>query len=346
MNQNFQDIEENLLLQYLHGNADKTDRDKVENWLKADKRNRKHLDQLEALWLKSGKLDPPPLPVDISGAWDRMSDRIDKYEAEQIQSHKKSTGIRYLKYAMGAAAMIILAFGVYGILRIFSPKVKNIEISTTASIIYDTLPDNSHIMLNRQTKLTYPARFSGADREVKLRGEAYFTVTKDPSKPFIVDMGIAKVEVLGTVFNISAYPGRNIQVTVTEGRVKFFRLEPGKTDTLSLILEAGMTGMLSPGAMKPEIVEKPIPDRLFWVNHTLEFNGTSLSDVFALVEKYYGVKISVSTADIYNCRLFASFENDPVNRIMNVIAESFGLKLTIEGNNYYLSGNACSKGNN
>ncbi len=346
MNQNHQDIDENLLLQYLLGNADNTIRNTVEKWLDADSRNRKHLDQLETLWLETGKLNPPPLPVDLSKAWEQMSLRIEKHEAGQTAMHKRFAGMHYLKYALSAAALILLVFGIYAVLSILTVKVKEIEVVSTASVLHDTLPDGSRIMLNKQSKLYYSDHFQGGQRLVKLTGEAFFEVSKDSLKPFVVDAGKAKVKVLGTVFNVSAYPGNSIQVTVTEGRVLFFTLDSLNKDTLSIILEAGMSGVLEPGAPKPVIVEKSVPDKLFWANHVLDFNGTPLAEVFGLMEKYYGVKITVSTPEINNCRLSASFANDQVNRIMTVIAESFGLKLSVEGDNYYLSGNGCKKGNN
>jgi transmembrane sensor len=346
MNQNNQDIDEHLLLQYLLGNADITVRERVEKWMEADGRNRKHLDRLEALWLETGKLDPPPLAVDLPKAWDRLSSRIEKHEAGQPARQKRSAGIRYLKFALSAAALILLSIGIYVIMRSYTGKVKEIEMVATAAVVYDTLPDNSHITLNKNSKLEYPDRFEGGKRLIKLTGEAFFEVTKDPSKPFVVDAGPAKVKVLGTRFNMSAYPGQDIQVTVTEGRVLFFTLDTLTGDTASITLEAGMSGMLVKGALKPVFVEKAAPDRLYWATHALEFKGIPLAEVFAMVEKYYDVKISADTPDILNCRLSASFENDPVNHIMTVIADSFGLKLSVEGNTYHLSGDGCSKSNN
>lgn len=346
MNQNQQDIDENLLLQYLLGNASDTVRNKVGKWLDADSRNRKHLDQLESLWLETGKLDPPPLPVDLPKARERLAARIKKQEIEQAVKQKKSLGHRYLPYAISAAALVILVFGIYAILRLQTTKVKEIEIAANSSVVGDTLPDGSYITLNKESKLKYSAHFNDGKRLVKLTGEAFFEVAKDPLKPFVVDAGIAKVKVLGTVFNVSAYPGKDIQITVNKGRVLFFALDPRTGDTLSILLTTGMSGVMRQGTLKPVVVEKSSPDNLFWANRTLDFSGTPLSEVFVLVKTYYGVKISVSTPDILNCRLTASFVNEPVNNIMTVIAESLELKLSVEGNNYYFSGNGCLNENN
>ncbi len=340
------DIDDNLLLQYLLGNVNETVRNQVAKWLEADSMNRKRLDQLEALWLETGKLDPPPVPVDLSKAWDRMSSRIEKHEANVATPRKKPVGIRYLQYAFSAAAMILIIFGIYTVLKFINVNAKEIEVAANESFVSDTLPDGSSLTLNKKSQLKYPEHFQDRMRVVKLSGEAFFEVSKDPLSPFVVYAGIAIVKVLGTKFNVSAYPGQDIQVTVTEGRVLFFTLDPTKKDTLSIIVEAGMSGILKRGASKPVVVEISVPDRLFWAKHTLDFNETPLSEVFGLVEKHYGVEISVNTPDILNCRLSTSFVNDPVNRIMTVIAESFGLKLSVEGTKYFLSGNGCSKENN
>jgi ferric-dicitrate binding protein FerR (iron transport regulator) len=340
------DIDDHLLLQYLLGNTDETVRTSVREWLEADGRNRKHLDQLEALWLETGKLDPPPLPVDLQKAWERLSLRIDDHESERTVRIKKFQGMNYLKYALSAAALVLIVFGIYSVIKTLTVKLKDMEIVSAATVLHDTLPDGSRITLNKQSKLTYSGGFHDGKRLVNLTGEGLFEVSKDPSKPFVVDAGQAKIKVLGTVFNVSAYPGKNTEVTVNEGRVLFFTIGSIKGDTLSIVLEAGMSGVLEQGTLQPKIVDNPLPDKLFWVNHHLDFNGTPLSEVFELLEKYYQVKISVSTPDIRNCRLSASFVNEPVSRIITVVAESFGLEISVDGNKYFLSGNGCIKGNN
>ncbi len=344
MNQNNQDIDEFLLLQYLQGNMDGTLHNYVEKWLEAEAGNRKLLDRLEALWLETGKLNPPPLPVDLPKAWDRLSSRIEQHESGLTRLQQKYTFHRNLKIILGAAAILLLVLGINAVIRILTVKAKPFELVATTTVLHDTLPDGTHISLNRQSKLIAVGSFRGGKRLVKLTGEAFFEVSRDPSHPFVVEAGAARVMVLGTVFGVTSYPSSDIRVTVTEGRVLFFTVDSLHHDTLSVVLEAGMSGVLKHGAMKPETALRPSPDRLFWANRSLDFSDTPLSEVLDMVEKYYGVKISVSNPGIGNCRLTASFSNDPVNRLMTVIAESFGLQLTVEGNNYKLTGDGCSKG--
>ncbi len=346
MNQNRQDIDENLLLQYLLGNADDESGMKIAAWLNADSRNSKQLDQLEALWLETGRLVPPPVPVDLQKAWKNISTRIDKHEKMHASSKSTTIGRRYIYYAISAAATVILVLGIYIVMRLVTGRVKEVEIATNGLVIKKTLTDGTKILINRNSKLTCPENFPVGNRLVKLTGEAFFEVARNPSAPFVVDAGIAKVKVLGTVFNVSAYPGKDVLVTVSEGRVLFFTASANNNDTLSVILVAGMSGIYKPGSARPEILKNPLPDNLFWANRTLEFTRTPLSEVFKLIEQYYGVKVSVGNQDILDCQLSATFVNDPADRIMDIIAESFGLNVSLTNGIYYFKGNGCTKGNN
>jgi ferric-dicitrate binding protein FerR (iron transport regulator) len=90
-----------------------------------------------------------------------------------------------------------------------------------SKIVELTLSDGTNVTLNSASSITYPTSFSGKNRQVKIEGEAYFEVAHDHTKPFIVQKGDAKVEVLGTHFNINAYDDEDaIAVTLLEGSVK------------------------------------------------------------------------------------------------------------------------------
>jgi transmembrane sensor len=91
------------------------------------------------------------------------------------------------------------------------------------------------------------------------------------------------------------------------------------------------------------LVEKSTPDDLFWFDHSLEFTRTPLSKVFGLLEKNYSVTIRVSNENINNCLLTASFADDPIDRILTIISESFDLKVISNNQTYLLSGDGCTE---
>ena len=102
-----------------------------------------------------------------------------------------------------------------------------------------TLSDGTRVMLNANSKLEYPASFDDAEvREVRLKGEAHFEVTKNPHRPFVVKAGEMQTQVLGTIFDVKAYRKDAPKVTLMEGKVKVsnadteVEMHPGQTATL------------------------------------------------------------------------------------------------------------------
>jgi len=344
MNQNQGNIDENLLLQYLLGNAGAEEQKDIEGWLNKSEENRAHLDRLESLWLETGKLDPAPVAVDVESAWQKVSVRMDQAGKERsIEQKGKILEVKWLKFALGAAAMVLLFIGIYSLYRIVMKPVQERILTSVDKVLTDTLPDGSHISLNKNSNLVYPEQFEGKTREVKLTGEAFFDIRHDSVKPFIVDAGSAKIKVLGTAFRISAYPDSAVEVNLTRGRVMFFTINARTGDTNKVILIAGTKGVLPLKSIIPVLVEKSTPDDLFWFDHSLEFSSTKLSSVFRLLEKYYSVTIRVSNENINNCLLTASFADDPIDRILNVIAESFDLKVISNNQTYLLTGNGSNE---
>ena len=121
-----------------------------------------------------------------------------------------------------------VAAAVAAIVALFINLINDKEnpVSTFSTAYLETkmvvLPDSSKVWLNSATTLTYDSDFNKKDREVTLSGEAFFDVSKNPSKPFIVRMSDASITVKGTSFNVSAYDGENgIQAALLTGQIQF-----------------------------------------------------------------------------------------------------------------------------
>ncbi|MFZ4520610.1 MAG: FecR family protein [Bacteroidales bacterium] len=348
MNQNQENIDEYLLLQYLLGKADEKLSAQIQEWLLADSRNSEQLDQLESLWVESGKLSPVPVVVDVEAAWQRMSNRIDVVAATDHSSYK-ATKVRPLTmyhYLAGIAALLFLIIGSYIIFRLVNPPVNQVELASKQEIVHNTLPDGSRVTLNKNSKLLYPMEFGMENRDVSLTGEAFFEVHHDKAHPFIVKAGEASVKVLGTSFSVKNVHDGAVSVNVSEGHVMFFTIDKRSGDTVSIVLEAGESGILRKGQQRPERITEPSADTHYWANNTLDFRRTPLSEVFSLLNKYYGVEVSVSESEIMNCKLTASFTDEPAERILKVISESFNLMLEGSGSKYHLTGHGCTNENN
>jgi ferric-dicitrate binding protein FerR (iron transport regulator) len=357
MNNNSQHIDEKMLLRYLLGEASTDEMKQVRDWLKLSEKNQKLLDDYEAIWMEAGKLIPNPVAVDSQSAWERMSERVDKYEAQKAknddleikEAENKSKAIS-LKYRItwlstSAAAIIVIFWGIYQLLLKPDVTIQNIKIASVEEVINDTLPDGSQISLNLNSKITYPEKFAENERRIALEGEAFFNVEHNKEKPFIIEANNVFVKVLGTSFNIKAYKNSEVEVFVRHGLVKLFVVDAESMDTSAILLKAGETGKISTKEKKPVYVTEQIPDALFWKSYTLIFNDTDLKKVFSLLENYYNIKIKVNDKQIYNCKLSTTFSNNTIDEIIEVIAATFGFEFTKEKNIFTIKGNGCSEKN-
>ena len=346
MNQNQEHIDEHILLQYLLGNASAEEQRTIEAWLNESKENRSHLDELESLWIETGRLSPPPVAVDVDSAWTRISERITQYD-ETEEGRKGSGRLKRLpltRYLAGAAAMILLLFGIYVVFQWISKSKTMVEIVASDQIVRDTLPDGSLITLNKDSRLVIQQRFAQNRREMNLAGEAYFQVLHDPARPFVINCERAKIIVMGTSFNVNGYAGKETSVYVDEGMVFFCTIDEQNGDTAGIRLSTGMKGVLPEGSSVPETAIGASADELFWLDKRLVFRDTGLKDVFDKLRSKYNIIIKVSDTLIYNCRLTATFTSESPDQILQIIAETFDLTMIKEKENYLFRGNGCKAG--
>ena len=345
MNQTNDHINEYLLLQYLQGECDEGEKLQVETWLSKTAKNQTHLDRLEKTWIETGKISPVPVAVDVPAAWNRVSSMIEEFEEERVGKLLQGKLIRMqvVRWVAGVAAVILLTFGIWWLAEVSSPLDEQIVIASVEEVVIDTLPDGTMITLNTNSSLIYPEKFNENDREVVLQGEAFFNVEHDPDKPFIVKTKEAGIQVLGTEFDVKAYPDERVEVTVNSGSVYFFVVNPQTGDSASITLTEGMKGVLYPHASQPELDSEPDPDALFWMNQMLQFRETNLRDVTQILSRCYHVNIRLENNGIGSCRLTASFSEGPIELILQVIADTFNLTLEKENETYLLKGSGCSE---
>ncbi len=152
--------------------------------------------------------------------------------------------------------------------------------------------DGTRVWLNGGSRLKYPSRFAADCREVELSGEAYFEVTKDTLRPFMVHTASAKVEVLGTSFNVSAQAEKKCVATLVEGRVRMQDAEEHK-----VVLAPGQQAELDEqGGWKVEEVD--VCYFTAWKDGKFAFKDVELGSVMKELAVYYGVKFKFETVDL------------------------------------------------
>jgi transmembrane sensor len=149
-----------------------------------------------------------------------------------------------------------------------------------------TLPDGTLVWLNSASSLTYPVEFKGSDRSVKLKGEAYFEVSKNKQKPFIVNMNSTKVEVLGTHFNIKAYESDQIiNTTLLEGSVRL------STPSSKAVLVPGQQGTVNRNQENIQVKNINTSKSVAWKNGYFLFQDDSIREIMDQVSRWYDVDV-------------------------------------------------------
>jgi ferric-dicitrate binding protein FerR (iron transport regulator) len=200
-----------------------------------------------------------------------------------------------------------------------------------------TLPDGSAVWLNANSRLTYTQSFGCGRREVSLTGEACFEVVKDAGKPFIVNADPLHVQVLGTVFNIRAYPSeRTIATTLVEGSVQV-----GKADASAesgMILQPNQQLVFDRTDGQMMFRETDGLQQVAWKDGQIIFKQTPLAEALLMIERYYGVTIVAENNFAPNERkITGRFRVDEgPEQILRVIRESVPLAFTILNDTIYI----------
>lgn len=186
-----------------------------------------------------------------------------------------------------------------------------------------TLTDGTEINLNADSRLKYPVAFAGNSRTIYLSGEAHFKVAKDPSKPFIIHTNKTDTRILGTVFNLKAYPEENkVLLTVEEGKVQFSsKSNPAK----QLILTKNQQGTLDgEGILDQKKVYAPAYSG--WKTKKLMFNDLTLKEISVLLNREYNIHLEIKNKTLSAKRFTGTYHNSALQSVARDISRALHCK--------------------
>ncbi len=182
------------------------------------------------------------------------------------------------------------------------------------------LPDGSKVWLNAASTLKYPMQFSSAKREVSLTGEAYFEVSKNPHRPFIVRSREQEVKVLGTIFNINSYSNRqSVETTLLEGSVNVNQhlLVPGQRSLVSKV--------------SLQILPANIEAAIAWKKGYFLFDNEPLSDILETLSRWYVIEFDYENPSIKNLTFWGSIDkNQSLNKTLKFLESTGELKFNYD----------------
>jgi transmembrane sensor len=313
----FYHIEDELLVKHLLGEVSPEEQKAVEAWLQKDTANLLYFSQLQRVW-ETSKLLQAESAIDVNNAWEKFQQRTT--EVASARHRKKSRPFSFFKIA---AAILIVA-GI-ALVTYYLPgsnkKVQEITAGTHNNILTDTLPDGSVVTLNQQSSVTYPSEFKGKLRPVVLKGEAFFSVSPDKVKPFVITVNDIDVTVVGTSFNIKSTGGKT-EVLVETGLVKVTR----KGTTVEL--RAGEKVLYSTTDTMP--VKERVTDKLYNYYRSKEFvcDNTPLWKLVDVLNEAYNSNITIGRKELAGLRLDATFTNESLDKILEIIHLTFDITVS------------------
>lgn len=326
-----------LIGKYLTGEATPAETKQVEKWANHSDKNHEELEKARQI-LENADLVFKLKKYDSAAAWQKVAAQT--VPVRRMNSRKEIVAKIY-RYAAVILVAVLLGVGGYYIANQNPVNEIYTEILPPESLELQEhiLPDGSVVTLNSNSKISFPKRFKGSVREVTITGEVFFDVKSNPEKPFVINAGEAQVKVLGTSFNVSAYPEQEkVEVIVETGKVQVTRKTNTSTkETDSLLLTPGEKGTFSEKNNKLEKNVNADRNYLAWKTHNLVFEKTPLHQVISHLKKVYRIDIQITDKELNNLVLTAEFNEKPIDFILNVIQLTFDLNLSEENGQYILS---------
>jgi len=264
--------------------------------------------------------------IDSSTLIESVFQQIQEYQNVHHQKNGFSF-TRILKVYQRVAAFLLiplLVFGTwYGLSQFYQAGGQFTEtIAPRGQKSQIVLSDGTKVWLNSDTKIKYPGKFSKNERDVYLEGEAFFEVTKNAHKPFVVHTSGLNVKVLGTKFDVKAYPDEdNIEASLFEGKIDLLMNNPKTSNVDEKEVKPGQSFVYSKYNYELTANNFPADEINGWTNNQLIFKDDSFSNLVRKVERWYDVKVVYDEKQFNDRRLTVElYEGERLDRLMEIIS--------------------------
>lgn len=308
------EMNDDLLISYLLGEVTPEEWKRVEEWKQENPSHQHRFEQFLVIWERSSKLGFEG-EIDAHASLKRLKEKAAGQKARQ----PKMTVMRRTYWLKIAAAVFLIAGGAWFYTSQFSTA--ELQFLTQETVKTDTLSDGSVVTLNRNSLLQYPEKFSGKQRQVWLtKGEAFFKVSPDKAKPFLIHTGNTLIRVVGTSFNVKNKGGA-IEVIVETGIVEVSRngamvsLHPGEK-----VLVKQNSGQLH---------KENTPDLLYNYYRSKVFTAddTPLRRMVQVLNEAYDSHIIIGRKELNDLPLNTTFKNESLDNVLTVISRTFKIRI-------------------
>lgn len=311
-----------LLVKYLVGEADKEEITLVDAWINQQEDNRSYFNQFKLVWQESLEL-APRLAIDENAAWNRFIKKAQN-KTNRLPFYRR------MGWWQAAALLLLVITGMITYIIIQQVRDnKPVQVLAENSAVTRSLPDGSTVVLNKHSSLEYPTAFSGKERKVRIQGEGFFKIAHNAQQPFIVDCPALEITVVGTQFNVKT-TGSTTTVIVEAGRVRVSRngksllLNPGEE-----VLVNNQNGSMEKVAHRDQLYK-------YYRNHIFICDATPLRQLVEKLNEAYDANIIIVNKDLANQPISTTFNDEPLDKILQVIAQTFNARIEKNENSILL----------
>jgi ferric-dicitrate binding protein FerR (iron transport regulator) len=328
---------DNLIAKYLAREASPTEEKQVMAWMDASPENKKYFGDIQFVHqqaIASQKYQK----VDVDKAWNTLHSQMVQSPNQSSETVVKVPFYQSLWFKV--AASVIFITGLFTVLytefRGTGSEAQAIVITSADSTLSQTIAQNTKVVLNRNSKIIYHRIPKRKQIEIILTGEAFIDIEHPKDTAFIVKANETFIRDIGTSFNVKAYPAdQTIEVFVESGEVSFYTAQ-----LEGIVLKAGETGVYHKDLKKFEKIENKV-NAIAYKTRSFVFRNSKLSEVINALNAVYPETIAIDNTKLADCKITVTFDNESLEAIAEIIAETLGLQLTVQESHFILSGKNC-----
>jgi transmembrane sensor len=338
-----------MLARHARGQLNKSELAELETWLSQSPENKELLQQIQDIYEKDRQLAVTEKyrHYDTDAAFSKFLKDI----AAEKRSAKKISRSLWIRTAAAACILVVVGIGLlymnpairqHAALQPNSKGEEKINWkhyqAKVGHVMHITLADGSTVRLSPGSILKYPGSFGDRERRVLLEGEAYFEVTKDSLRPFIVQAPRLSTRVLGTSFNIEAYKDMVFtKITLLTGKIAVSRNEEGPgPDSILAVLEPDESIIISNEDTTFSVSRVKPGNTKAIKEGKLVFDGTNMKDIAYKIGLHYDVRVHIEDPSIETMIFTGTFDHIALEKLTAMIEKATGLIIEQRGNELFI----------
>ncbi len=301
---------------YLQGNKTSKSAGLIEKWLSNNHERKQALqyirERLERCHERANNYQPQ-----TQDAYELILQKINTTHTPPKQISLFNSASNYYKFAAAILVLLVSSFFVYLFSQgsFGSGKFAQQQFVTQNGFKDVTLEDGTRIWLHHNSALNYPDHFSKNQREVSIKGEAFFDVANEPDRPFVIKTAAnSEIKVMGTSLNVRSYgDDQKEEIAVASGEVMYLCAEGNREEVK---LDKGNCAVWHMETNKLETMEETDPNVFSWKDHILTFDQADCFTLEKVLERYFGVEIAIKDSSLMETQFSAKFEDKNLEEIL------------------------------